>query len=234
MNQTLHHWGESLLHLFFPHHCAACGSDLLEPDLPVCFKCTLELPYTDFEKLTDNPVEKTFWGRLPLEQACSHLYFSKDSLLQTLLHQLKYKGREDIGFHLGKSMGRALQASSRFQEIDALIPLPLHPKREQKRGYNQAAVICEGISEETGWPVFENAVARIQATSTQTNRNRIERWENMDGRFQIKEPALLQGKHLLLVDDVITTGATLEACGQVLINCPNVMLSIASLAFASR
>jgi len=226
--------GEGLLQLFFPHLCASCGSDLLDPELPVCLKCMLDLPFTEFENLAENPVEKIFWGRVPLENASSHLYFNKDSNLQNLLHQLKYKGRNDLGVFLGASMGRALSKSTRFSSIDALVPLPLHASRERKRGYNQARVICEGISTVTGWPILDKVIHRTTATQTQTNRTRAERWQNMEGKFELKHPARIEGRHLLLIDDVITTGATLEACGQVLLEAKNASLSIASLAYALR
>lgn len=234
MLQSLQLLGESLVHYLLPHVCACCGSDLPMQNRPICLQCSLELPCTAFENLPNNPVEKIFWGRLPLQNACSHFYFTKDSALQSLLHQLKYKGREDIGVYLGREMGEALSKSPRFAGIDALVPLPLHPSRERKRGYNQALLLCEGISEQTGWPVLKNSIKRKEATRTQTQMNRLERWENMEGMFEINKPESIQNLHLLLIDDVITTGATLEAAGAALLKVKGCQLTVASLAYALR
>lgn len=234
MLQPLQLLGESLVHYLLPHVCACCGSDLPMHNRPICLQCSLELPCTQFENLPDNPVEKIFWGRLPLQNGCSHFYFSKDSALQSLLHQLKYKGREDIGRYLGREMGQALFISPRFSGIDALLPLPLHPSRERKRGYNQALLLSEGISEQTGWPILKNSLHRKEATRTQTQMNRLERWENMEGMFEINNPESIQNLHLLLIDDVITTGATLEAAGTALLKVAGCQLSLASLAYALR
>lgn len=234
MLSSLQLMGEGLLHFLLPHVCASCGNDLLMPKHPICLQCSMDLPSTQFENLPDNPVEKIFWGRLPIQHAASHFYFSKDSSLQTLLHQLKYKGREDLGHFLGRQMGLALSAAPRFASVDGLLPLPLHPSRERQRGYNQALLLCEGISEQTGWPVYKNCFKRKEATRTQTRMNRLERWDNMDGKFELSQPTLLQNRHLLLVDDVITTGATLEAAGTALLKIPGLQLSIASLAYALR
>ena len=153
--------------------------------------------------------------------------------MQNLLHQLKYKGKKEIGLYFGRRMGEAFAASERHKEIDALVPLPLFFKRERKRGYNQAAVICEGISEVTGLPVLNNVITRLKNTATQTHRNRAERWENIEGKFELINKEEIEGKHVLLVDDVLTTGATLEACGSELLKASGLKLSIATLAYTS-
>ena len=154
--------------------------------------------------------------------------------MQRLMHQFKYKGNKELGLQLGRIMGELLRHSSRFSGIDALIPLPLFPSKEKKRGYNQATVICEGIAEIMDLPVVTNVISRPQHTETQTQKGRIERWKNIEGKFLLKDPSAIQNKHLLLVDDVVTTGATLEACGNELLNAQNVKLSIATLCLASR
>ena len=153
-----------------------------------------------------------FWGRLPLQSAGATYYFTKESLVQHLMHQLKYKGNKELGIQLGMLMGDALKKSGRFP-ADALIPLPLFPAKEKRRGYNQATVLCEGISATMHIPVWDQVVKRPEHTETQTKKGRVERWKNMEGKFIVQDPALLQNKRLLLVDDVVTTGATLEACG---------------------
>ncbi len=218
------------LHLFYPHICNGCGSDLLPETNLLCLKCINDLPETNFAAIADNPVEKLFWGRINVETAHSEFYFAKESLIQHLIHQLKYKGNSQIGFYMGKLMGTSILNSTRYKNIDALIPLPLYPDKERKRGYNQAAVICEGMSSVMNVPVMKDIVVRQHYTDTQTKKHRTERWQNVEGSFLVRHPLLLQNKHVLLVDDVVTTGATLEACGMVIKNTGQVGLSIAALA----
>ncbi len=195
--------------------------------------CTDRLPFTNFHRFEDNPVEKTFWGRLPLAHASSYLYFNKDSIVQQLMHQLKYKGNKQIGLHFGKQIGAVLMGSPRFPAADYLVPLPLHAARQKKRGYNQAGLLCEGMAESLNIPVLEQAVIRRSETVSQTNKNRASRWENMENKFFLRDPACLENKHVVLVDDVITTGATLEACGLELLKANGLLLSIVTLAYTS-
>ena len=225
---------ESLLHVVFPHVCDGCGSDLLNIESRLCIRCLSSLPETNFEIHPNNPVEKDFWGRLPIINASAHLYFTKESLVQQLMHQLKYKGNKDLGLQLGRLMGNALKNATRFNEIKALVPLPLFPSKEKKRGYNQATVLCEGIAEILSLPILDRVITRPQHTETQTKKGRIERWKNIEGKFQLIDPVAIQNKHLLLVDDVVTTGATLEACGNELLTAKNVKLSVATLCRANR
>jgi ComF family protein len=225
---------ESLLHFLFPHVCESCGTDVLEPDHHLCLRCLASLPKTEFHFYPNNPIEKIFWGRLPVTSATAHYYFSKGSMMQHLMHQLKYKGNKELGLYLGRLMGHALAASDRFRHVDGLIPLPLFPSKERKRGYNQAAVLCEGMATVLQKPVLKDAVIRTLHTESQTKKNRVERWLNMEGRFELQKPSAIEQKHVLLVDDVITTGATLEACGAVLLEGSNVQLSLATLCFSSR
>jgi len=219
------------LHLFFPHNCFGCGSDVLENDQLLCLRCLTELPSTNFFNQPTNPVEKSFYGRIAVRNAASAYFFTKDSLLQHLINQLKYRGQKDLGVYLGKLLGLQILQSERFNNVDVLVPLPLNPKREKKRGYNQAAEICKGIAQVWPKPVIENVVTRKIYTETQTQRSRISRWENMEGVFAVVEPSALQGKHVLLVDDIVTTGATLEACGSEILKIPGTTLSIATLAY---
>jgi ComF family protein len=224
---------ESLLHLAFPHTCAGCGSDLLDKGNLLCTYCHAALPLTSFHLHSNNPVERLFWGRLPVTYATAQYYFSKESLMQRLMHAFKYKGNKDLGFFMGKMMGHELASSNRFLQVDALVPLPLFPSKERKRGYNQATVLCEGIAEILKKPVLKDAVVRTMHTESQTKKNRVERWQNMEGRFQLANKEAIAGKHILLVDDVITTGATLEACGHEILKGKDVALSIATLCFSS-
>lgn len=189
------------------------------------------MPETGFFPIPANPVEKLFYGRLPLKYAGAAFYFTKYSLLQHLLVQLKYKGNKEAGYFLGRMMGQALAATEKFSVIDALVPLPLNAKKEFVRGYNQAAVICEGIAQVWKKPVWKETVIRTRFTETQTRQNRISRWQNMENAFAVTNPEKLYSKHILLVDDVITTGATLEACGRVLLAAGTGTLSLAAAAY---
>ncbi len=222
------------LHLFYPHICTGCGSDLLpEPNL-LCLRCITNLPHTHFAQHSNNPIEKIFWGRIPLIAAHSEFYFAKESLIQQLIHQLKYKNNQQVGIYLGELMGASLSNSNRFKNLDCLVPLPLYPDKERKRGYNQAAVICQGMSEVMNVPVLIGNIVRKRFTETQTKKHRTERWENVAGSFISNNVKELEGKNLLLIDDVITTGATLEACGSVITNINGARLSIATLATATK
>lgn len=218
-------------HLFYPHNCEGCGTDILFDDQFLCARCIHALPKTKFFDTRNNPVEKLFYGRLNIAQAGAAFYFTKESLLQHLLVQLKYSGNQEAGYFLGRMMGYALSKAERFDEIDLLVPLALNPKKEFIRGYNQAELICEGISDVWKRPVCPDAVTRIRFTETQTHQNRVSRWQNMEGVFAITQPEALVNKHILLVDDVITTGATLEACGTILLETPGVRLSIGAAAY---
>ncbi|HLP36158.1 ComF family protein [Lacibacter sp.] len=220
------------IHLLYPHNCAGCGSDLLENDQSICIRCYTNLPETNYAALPGNPIEKIFYGRLDVEQATAGYYFSKSSVLQRLIHQLKYNGNIEVGRQLGQWLGLQIQKSNRFT-VDGLIPLPLYPLKEKKRGYNQATVLCEGIAEVMNIPILNNIVLRKRYTDTQTKKGRTERLLNVDGSFEVADAAALQQKHVLLVDDVITTGATLEACGLAIKETDNVKLSIATLAWSS-
>lgn len=232
MNRT-RYWLESVLHLLFPHYCSGCGTDVLAHDRSLCISCMARLPFTGFERHADNPVERKFWGRLPLEAAYSLLYFTPGSLVQKIMHAIKYRGDRELALQLGQYMGQALLDGGRMTP-GLLLPLPLHAARERQRGYNQSHLLCEGMSRVTGWPLQASAVQRIHATDSQTRKSRVERWKNMEGNFEIHDHEALRHQSIWLVDDVLTTGATLEACGQALLQVPGVKLSVATLAFAWR
>jgi len=224
---------DSCLHLLFPHLCAGCGSDILNEESVMCMRCIEAMPETNFENHPNNPVEKIFWGRIPFMSATAQFYFTKESLMQQLMHQFKYKRNKELGLQLGRIMGEQIKKSGRF-EADALIPLPLFPAKEKRRGYNQATLLCEGMAETMNIPVLDKVISRPQHTETQTKKGRIERWKNMEGKFILSNPEAVCNKHVMLVDDVITTGATLEACGNELLKAEGVQLSVATLCVASR
>jgi ComF family protein len=224
---------DAFLHLLFPNVCVGCGNDLPGTVSALCFKCIAALPETGFETFDANPVEKKFWGRLPIYFATAQYYFTSESLVQHLMHQFKYRGNKSLGLQLGRMMADNIVNSNR-PVPDGLIPLPLFASKEKRRGFNQATVLCEGMAEVLNIPVLNNVVIRSMDTDTQTRKGRIERWQNMEGKFVLSNPLLAAGRHLMLVDDVVTTGATLEACGIELLKAQNVTLSIATLCYASR
>lgn len=220
----------NFVHLFFPHTCIGCNADIM-PEQFLCTQCLMQLPQTGFFEAADNPVEQSFYGRVAIDAAAAAFYFTKQSLVQQLLFQLKYKGRQDVGVWLGQQIGHQLNISKRFQPIDAIIPLPLHSKKEKLRGYNQSTCIAKGIAEVLQKPVYTNVIVRNKFTETQTQKNRVQRWENMNDAFSIVEPAILKQRNILLVDDVITTGATLEACANALLSVPVASVQIATAAY---
>jgi ComF family protein len=221
---------QSLLHLFFPLTCCGCGTELITENILFCIYCQALMPLTCFEFFSGNPIEKIFWGRIRVEAASAHLYFTSGSLVQHSLHLLKYKSVKEIGIYFGQQMGSSLKQSGRFHDCEIIVPLPLFAAREKKRGYNQALLIAEGISMNLKIPVIKDAVCRIKSTETQTKKSRIQRWKNMESTFEVRHSEEISGKHILLVDDVITTGASLEACALALLKVPGLRLSIACLA----
>jgi ComF family protein len=232
--KTLPTYLKDLTRLFYPHNCAGCGYELYDTRHFLCLNCLESLPLTGFEKSPDNYVARMFTGRLPLKQAGSWLFFGKGGICQALIHQLKYRGNTELGEYLGRLMGTNLGREGWFNDIDVLIPLPLNQKKLNIRGYNQSTVLCRGMQASTGIPVEEVAVMRTFYTETQTRKSRLQRWSNVQHVFDLQEAGHLHGKHALLVDDVITTGATMDACGQVLLKVPGLKLSVLSLAVAGK
>ena len=229
MKNLISNISASISHLLFPHNCLGCATDVLNEDDLICSRCVTELPATNYFEVANNPIEKIFYGRIKVENAAAGFYFTKQSLMQHLLQQLKYKGNKEVGIYLGKLIGYELMQSKRFDDVEALIPLPLNVKREFKRGYNQSLLICQGIASVWQKPIINSMVIRTVFTETQTNKSRINRWQNMDGVFAIDNTKAIEGKHILLVDDVVTSGATLEACGHKILDVANTKLSIATV-----
>ncbi len=229
---TLKYWARCLLELLFPDYCVACNTLLVNQEQVVCTQCWVEMPKTHFHKQPDNVVEKIFWGRVPIERATSLFFFEKKSKYQHLIHALKYKNRPDVGVELGRLLALELKQNPEFSRFDAVVPVPLHPAKEKKRGYNQSYQIALGMSEVMGIPVLKTALLRNKNTSTQTRKSRFERSENMAEVFVVAKPMLIQNKHVLLVDDILTTGATLEQCALALKQSADVKISIATLGYA--
>lgn len=231
MFRALRYSVEAVQSLFYPNICAGCGIDLHDEEV-ICISCLQSLPITNYHLHASNPVEKIFWGRVPLLSAFSYLYFNKHSIVRSLLHQLKYESNKEVGYFFGRQIGTALRQSNRYNHVEMLIPLPLHDSKMKKRGYNQAEIICQGISEVTSIPVNVHILKRPSRNETQTHKSRIERWQNTSGKFQVSDNANLQGKEVLLIDDVVTTGATLEASAVELVN-KGAKVSIGTLAYTN-
>jgi ComF family protein len=224
---------KDIARFFYPHSCPGCGAELYQHQQVICVRCIKQLPQTGFEKTGDNYTARLFTGRLQLQKATSFLFFGKDGLTQKLIHRLKYRGDTDMGKYLGHMMGSQLHEAGWFTDVDVLIPLPLNRKKLQSRGYNQSTLICEGIQSATGINLEEVAIMRTIFTETQTHKTRVQRWANVSHVFDLLDTQHLHNRHALLVDDVITTGATMDACGQVLLQVPGLKLSVLSLAVAT-
>ena len=227
-------WLYSILNLFYPRICAACGEPLLKDEDTVCLKCRYTLPRTGYELNADNPVAQIFYGRVRFHAVTSCFFFAKSGKVQHIIHQLKYKGNKYAGMFLGEQIGESIKNAPLFQGIDYLIPVPLHPKREKQRGYNQSLVIAIGIHEVTGIPVADKYLVRAVYTTTQTHKTAEERYQNVKDIFEARFADELKGKHVLLIDDVLTTGATLESCAHALENIPGITISVATAACAGN
>ena len=223
---------KDLLSLIYPTVCAACGRSLYRNENCICTHCHYKLPQTKFHLSAINPVAKLFWGRVSLNAACSYYSFSKGGSVQKLVHQLKYQGRKEIGVTIGKFYGTELRDSISFRSVNTIVPVPLHEEKNRKRGFNQSEVFAQGISAGMDLPMDPANLVRVKATTTQTRRSRYDRWKNVETVFKIKDHEKLEGRHVLLVDDVVTTGATLEACAQAILKVPGTMVSIATIAYA--
>ena len=222
------------LSLFFPNNCLACGNSLFKNEDTICTSCLYHLPQTDFHLSKGNRLCEVFWGRVRIETAVANFYYGKSGKVQSLIHQLKYKGKKEVGTFFGKYYGKMLQYSGNFDSVNYIVPVPLHEKKLKLRGYNQSEIFARGLSVSMHVPVNIVVLSRRIPTQTQTKRNRYNRWENVSGIFEVNRIELLRNKHILLVDDVITTGATLEACCHALFKVPGIKISIAAIAYARK
>lgn len=225
-------WLNDFINLFYPNVCQACGRPLVKNEKVICLSCLYKLPRTNFQYFEDNPIARIFWGRVNLTTATSLLFFNKGGHVQKLMHEFKYHGKYETAIFLGSLMGRELIKSDLYKDVDIVIPVPLHKKKLRKRGYNQSEMIAIGISKTMNTEIKNDVLIRTEYTETQTKKSRYSRWENVRGKFAVINKEKIQNHHLLLIDDVLTTGATLEACAQFLTEIPNVKVSVATLAYA--
>jgi ComF family protein len=223
---------DDFISLLFPRLCYACGNHLTRNENIICTECYILIPRTGYHLQPDNPVEKLFWGRCRIEKAAAFSFYNRGSRIRNLIHNLKYRGIRDIGFELGRIYGLALRETDFVSNLDVIMPVPLHPSKERVRGFNQSYVISQGISETTGLPVDIISLVRASVSATQTKKSRYERWTNVEGIFSVTDTENIKGKHILLVDDVITTGSTMESCVNELLKTEGVRVSVAALAVA--
>ncbi|MCR4736933.1 MAG: ComF family protein [Bacteroidales bacterium] len=223
---------DNIISLFYPRLCAACGNALQQHEQEICLPCMLHLPETNYHLDHDNPLREIFAGRVKVEEVAALMFYKKGNRVQHILHHLKYNGKKEIGAYLGEYYGKKLKEEARFQDIDGIIPIPLHPKKLRKRGYNQSEWIANGLACGMGREVWTDVLVRTQFTDTQTRKSRFSRWENVKDVFCVQHPEKIEGKHLLVCDDVLTTGATMEAAIQQLESVNGVRVSVVTLATA--
>lgn len=221
-----------LIGLFFPRLCCACRDVLLRNESTICTRCLSTLPKTDFHQHEDNPVASIFWGRIPIQHATAFLYFTKAGRVQHMLHQFKYRGDLEVGRLLGKLFGQQLKDNEKFKEVEAIIPIPLHPTKLKQRGFNQSEIFGNEMASQMRIPILTDVLTREKMTQTQTRKSRFERWLNVSYGFRVHHPEKISGKHILLIDDVVTTGATIESAASALLEVPGLKISVAFLAIS--
>lgn len=228
MNRLKEHFID-FTHLAFPFRCCGCQSALDRDEDLICNDCLMHLPLTEYSSIRNNTVEKLFWGKLPVRYAAAYCYFTAGGVVQSLVHALKYKGKTKVGSILGHAYALELRKTV-FQEADLVVPVPLHASRKKTRGYNQCDFIAQGLAFGMNLPYDVKVLSRLRANESQTRKGVFERWINVKELFKVERPELIEGKHVLLVDDVITTGATTEACAGAVLTVPNTTVSVVTLA----
>ena len=217
----------SLVDLIYPKHCEICNIDLTLNEDFLCLGCKYDLPYINQSQQTLETLSKLFWGRVTVENVIALLNYQKGNQTQKILHELKYHSKTKLAIHFGEMIGELIP---NIKEIDYLIPVPLHPKKKRIRGFNQSTVIANGIHKTTNIPIIEQAMIRNTFNTSQTNFSKFDRWDNVKRIFTVTKPELLKNKHVILIDDVLTTGATIEACVQELLKVKGCKVTIAVLA----
>jgi ComF family protein len=227
---TLTSYFKAVFDLFYTPACVGCSAALLRNEPIICITCQIGLPLNPFFEHQNNEVQQVFAGRLPLVSANALLYFTKNGIAQNMMHALKYQNRQDVGEFLGRRL--ALELLKTNVKPDVILPVPLHPSKQKARGYNQCHSIARGMQGVYKCAVNYTDVRRTSSNQSQTKLNRVQRWDNVKGIFEVKKEEKLVDKHVMLIDDTLTTGATLESCGQALLGIPGIKLSVATLAYA--
>lgn len=222
---------KQLINLFFPNVCVGCKNVLVEQEKVICIHCLHELPLTNLHVNDSKVISKVFYGTVVLQHATALFYYPKKGVVRQLIHHLKYKNQKQISGYLGKWLGIELKNSGNYNDIDVVIPVPLHQKRTRQRGYNQVEGFAKELALSLNAEYNDSTLFRNKNTSTQTVKNRLTRWKNVQTIFEITDVNTLKGKHILLVDDVITTGATIKSCVTELNKIDNVKLSLAVMAY---
>lgn len=217
--------------LIYPNICQVCGNSLFRNERIVCMKCKHHLPRARCAGKPDHPAAQVFWGRVPARTVITGFLYNKGNAVQQLIHKFKYRGLKDIGLFLGEELGAEIAGNPLCEDIDCIIPVPLHPKKQKKRGFNQSEIIANGIAANIKAVPDTSILYRKSFSGTQTRKSKYERWENVENIFSLKNEHLIKNKHILLVDDVITTGATIEACAQCLLRVEGVRISVGAVAF---
>ncbi|WP_299461495.1 ComF family protein [uncultured Microscilla sp.] len=232
-------WLADFFSLIFPNCCLGCEAPLTKGEKQLCTRCIYDLPQTNYHLHKDNVLSQRFWGRVPIEYALAYLKFSKGGKVQKILHELKYDNNQTVGEMVGSWYGQLLVDAAlakldgkQEQIFDLILPIPLHKAKLRSRGYNQSDCFAKGLSVATDIPWHANVLRRNKATKTQTKKGRIDRWKNVDNIFEVLKPELVKDRHVLLVDDVVTTGATLEACANSLLKADTAKISVATIAVA--
>ena len=226
---------QDLLALLFPESCFACNGAMVKGERYICTDCNIKLPYTDFHEhgaTERNPLQRRFWGKVPFRFAFAYVYFQSKGRVQRLLHQLKYKGAKDLGEHLGQRYGSLLKDFQYNEQFDLIVPVPLHKQKLRKRSYNQSDFFARGLAEAMDLPARTDVLIRTINTSTQTRKDRLNRWHNVEQVFEVSNPEEVKEKRILIVDDVLTTGATLEACAVAMLKAGAAEVSIVTIAAA--
>jgi len=221
----------AVLHLFFPKICITCNTQLLSFEKLICTPCRHDLPIICYKNFKDNKIKNAFLGRIPIEKAISFLFYRKTGKTKEIIQSLKYKGNQEIGNFIGDWFGNLLKESNEFNDINHIIPVPLHEKKLKKRGYNQLTTFGQCLSKQLNTAYTPNLLQRTSVSKTQTFKHRFERFNNNETHFNLVDKAIFRNKHILLIDDVITTGATIEACCKELLKTKNIKISIVTIAY---
>jgi len=223
-----------LFNLFFPKLCVGCKNPLLKAETILCVSCAHQLPLTQFHTVHPEGLKNVFYGQVYFENATALFYFHKQGISQQLIHELKYRRRQEIGEYLGKWLVSEIKENPKYQNIDVVIPVPLHKKKLRQRGYNQVEKFGKVMAKYLNATYTDTVLLRVKNTKSQTFKNRVNRLISTQTVFQLSDTEALKGKHVLLIDDVITTGSTIVACAKQLQKTPNIKLSLAVMAYTEK